>query len=60
MVVHRLELAVGDGKDIGHAGVNARDRIDPRLGFHDRGVEPGFERRRVAAFDDLPVQIQSQ
>ena len=47
VIVHRLEPAVGDRKNIRHARVDAGYRIDPRLGFHDRRVQPGFKGRRM-------------
>ena len=56
VIVHRLEPAIGDRKNIRHASVDAGDRIDPRLGFHDRRMQPGFKRRRMVAFDHFTVR----
>ena len=60
VIVHRLEPAVGDRKNIRHARVDAGYRIDPRLGFHDRRVQPGFKGRRMVAVDHFTVQVQGQ
>ncbi len=34
--------------------------LHPRLGFHDRRMQPGFEGRRMVAFDNFTAQIQGE
>ena len=44
-------------KIFAHAGVDAGYRIDPRLGFHDRRVEPGLEGRGLAPSTTSPFRF---
>jgi len=40
--------------------MNARDRVYAGLRPHDRGMQPRFERRGLAAFDDFTFQIHRE